>query len=82
MVSSFEILLTILIIYFAARVTRMEERMNQLEANFNRHIKDGSMEESNTIHMGKAFGNDDASLTGTVTDIAKGIKQSVEEVRR
>ncbi|WP_185753627.1 hypothetical protein [Selenomonas sp. AB3002] len=59
MVSSFEILLTILIIYFAARVTRMEERMNQLEANFNRHIKDGSMEESNTVHMGKAFGNDD-----------------------
>ena len=82
MVSSFEILLTILIIYFAARVTSMEERMNQLEANFNRHIKDGSMEESNTIHMGKAFGNDDASFTGTVTDIAKGIKQSVEEVRR
>ena len=59
MVSSFEILLTILIIYFAARVTRMEERMNQLEANFNRHIKDGSMEESNTVHLGKAFGNDD-----------------------
>ena len=82
MVSSFEILLTILIIYFAARVTRMEERMNQLEANFNRHIKDGSMEESNTVHLGKAFGNDDVSFTGTVTDIAKGIKQSVEEVRR
>ena len=82
MVSSFEILLTILIIYFAARVTRMEERMNQMEANFNRHIKDGSMEESNTVHMGKAFGNDDVSFTGTVTDIAKGIKQSVEEVRR
>ena len=56
--------------------------MNQLEANFNRHIKDGSMEESNTVHMGKAFGNDDASFTGTVADIAKGIKQSVEEVRR
>ena len=57
MVSSFEILLTILIIYFAARVTRMEERVNQLEAN-------------------------DTSFTGTVTDIAKGIKQSVDEVRR
>ena len=38
MVSSFEILLTILIIYFAARVTRMEERVNQLEANFNCHV--------------------------------------------
>jgi hypothetical protein len=82
MVSSFEILLTILIIYFAARVTRIEERVNQLEANFNRHVKDGSMEESNTAHMGKAFGNTDTSFTGTVTDIAKGIKQSVDEVRR
>lgn len=82
MVSSFEILLTILIIYFAARVTRMEERVNQLEANFNRHVKEGAMEESHTVHMGKAFGNTDTSFTGTVTDIAKGIKQSVDEVRR
>ena len=40
------------------------------------------MEESNTAHMGKAFGNTDTSFTGTVTDIAKGIKQSVDEVRR
>ena len=82
MVSSFEILLTILVVYFAARVTRMEKRVNQLETNFNRHIKEGSMEESNTFHMGKAFGNEDASFTGTVADIAKGIKESVDEVRR
>ena len=81
MITGLEMLLTIVVLYFAARVNRMEERMNQVEANFNRHLQEGAMEESNTMHMGKAFGNNSTSFRENISDIAKGIKDSVNEVR-
>lgn len=50
-----ELLLILIILYFGLRVNRMEERMNQMEKNFNKHLKDGSMKPSDTAAMGKPF---------------------------
>lgn len=50
-----ELLLILIILYFGLRVNRIEQRMNQMEKNFNKHLKDGSMEPSETAAMGKPF---------------------------
>lgn len=50
-----ELLLILIILYFGLRVNRIEERMNQMEKNFNKHLKHGSMEPSKTVAMGKPF---------------------------
>lgn len=55
MMNSLDLLLIIVVLYFGLRVNRMEERMNQMERNFNRHLKDGSNEPSDTAAMGKPF---------------------------
>ena len=53
--NSLDLLVILIILYFAFRVNRIENRMNQMEKNFNAHLKSGSMEPSNTETMGKPF---------------------------
>ena len=79
MVTGLDLLFIIIILYFAARVNRIERRMNLMEAHFNRHLRDGSMEESHTFQEGKAF-RDKGTLSENLKDVATEAKAAVSDM--